>query len=67
MATTKRLPKPEVLRAKIAALEAELHQAERAEHERMQQELLSLLDRTHALARALEWARGQARSKQAQP
>lgn len=67
MATSKQLHKPEALRAKIAALQAELRQAEQQEHEHMQKELLTLLDRTHALARALEWARAQAHTKTVQP
>lgn len=56
---TNRVRKPDDIAARIAALQQELVVSKQAEHDRMQQELLRLLDRTHRLREALAWARRQ--------
>lgn len=58
MATTKHR-KPDAIRQRIAALQAELAEAEAAAKRRQRDELLALVDRAHCMSEVLAFVRGK--------
>jgi hypothetical protein len=54
---TKRNPKSQLIKARIAILQAELLAAQADEKQRDREALLRLIDRADCLADALNWAR----------